>query len=137
MTVGHQMKYSNMVKGRSHDQSFDETLEFVLAAGEAFLHFFFCFCVCFGIFALDSFTLVCFHPPFHPLPALYGYCRDAWLAVTWQVFLIMLLFESTALLQGSERQYQVCPFCCICPQHLHIAQFVHLSCSIILPTLEC
>ena len=33
MTVGNQMKYSNMVKGRNHDQAFDETLEFVLAAG--------------------------------------------------------------------------------------------------------
>lgn len=34
MTVGKQMKYSNMVKGRNHDQAFDETLEFVLAAGQ-------------------------------------------------------------------------------------------------------
>ena len=33
VTVGNQMKYSNMVKGRNHDQAFDETLEFVLAAG--------------------------------------------------------------------------------------------------------
>ena len=32
--VGSQMKYSNMVKGRQHDQTFDETLEFVLAAGQ-------------------------------------------------------------------------------------------------------
>ena len=52
VTVGHQMKYSNMVKGRSHDQSFDETLEFVLAAGEAFLYFFLSFCV--------WFCLICF-----------------------------------------------------------------------------
>lgn len=34
VTVGNQMKYSNMVKGRNHDQAFDETLEFVLAADE-------------------------------------------------------------------------------------------------------
>jgi len=34
VTVGKQMKYSNMVKGRNHDQAFDETLEFVLAAGQ-------------------------------------------------------------------------------------------------------
>ena len=33
VTVGKQKKYSNMVKGRNHDQAFDETLEFVLAAG--------------------------------------------------------------------------------------------------------
>jgi len=33
VTVGSQKKYSNMVKGRNHDQAFDETLEFVLAAG--------------------------------------------------------------------------------------------------------
>ena len=33
VTVGSQLKYSNMVKGRQHDQTFDETLEFVLAAG--------------------------------------------------------------------------------------------------------
>ena len=34
VTVGKQKKYSNMVKGRNHDQAFDETLEFVLAAGQ-------------------------------------------------------------------------------------------------------
>lgn len=34
VTVGKQRKYSNMVKGRQHDQAFDETLEFVLAADE-------------------------------------------------------------------------------------------------------
>ena len=34
VTVGKQMKHSNMVKGRNHDQAFDETLEFVLAAGQ-------------------------------------------------------------------------------------------------------
>lgn len=31
--VGQQTKYSEMVKGKQHDQTFDETLEFVLAAG--------------------------------------------------------------------------------------------------------
>lgn len=32
--VGQQTKYSDMVKGKQHDQTFDETLEFVLAAGK-------------------------------------------------------------------------------------------------------
>ena len=33
-----------MVKGRQHDQAFDETLEFVLAAGESYLMTFFPVC---------------------------------------------------------------------------------------------
>ena len=32
--VGQQTKFSEMVKGKQHDQTFDETLEFVLAAGK-------------------------------------------------------------------------------------------------------
>ena len=33
MSVGKHVKHSHRVKGRQHDQAFDEVLEFVLAAG--------------------------------------------------------------------------------------------------------
>lgn len=33
MSVGEHVKRSHTVKGRQHDQAFDEVLEFVLAAG--------------------------------------------------------------------------------------------------------
>ena len=36
--VGQQTKFSEMVKGKQHDQTFDETLEFVLAAGKHTMH---------------------------------------------------------------------------------------------------
>ena len=33
--IGHQTKFSDMVKGKQHDQTFDQTMEFVLAAGQS------------------------------------------------------------------------------------------------------
>ena len=35
--IGQQTKFSDMVKGKQHEQAFDQTLEFVLAAGKHLL----------------------------------------------------------------------------------------------------